>query len=105
MSIILSQLLETLMFEDNSKSGVNVIRPKPSNADMDETEDDKTPRPQGSHLSEDEEPYVTPFPLEKKTRKVVVPSSNDTEAEDSEIERKLLIEKVKKAAVKNSKVR
>jgi len=68
---------------------------KPSNEDMDkvEDEDNKTPVPRGSciskELSEDEEPYITPFLLNKKIRKEVAPPPDDTEAEDSEIEEQL----------------
>ena len=73
---------------------------------MDEVEDgdiDETPRPRGSHepieLSDSDEAlvYVTPFPLEKKMRKVVAPPPDDTDAEDYEIEQRLRGKVTKKA--------
>ena len=73
---------------------------------MDEVEDgdiDETPCPWGSHdpieLSDSDEAlvYVIPFPLEKKTRKVVAPPPDDTDAEDYEIEQRLRGKVTKKA--------
>jgi len=119
--------LETLIFEDES-GAPKTIRPtnyeKPSNTDMDKVvgeDNDSTPRPQGSHVSKDdfielssesegqgpEEPYATPFPLEKKMRRAVAPptDSDDNEAEDSEIERQLrelLRKKAKNASAKKT---
>lgn len=69
----------------------------------------RRPRPQGSHVSteelvvdsdaSDQEPYVTPFQLEKKIRKVVVPPDDIGEAEssDSEVEQRLRGKASKKA--------
>lgn len=106
--------LETLIFED--ESGVKVRRltnkGKPSNTDADHVESEennKTPRPQASHVSEaielsdSEEPYITPTLLTKKMRKVVAPSPNDTELEESEVEQKMREKMSKKtSAVKTS---
>jgi hypothetical protein len=86
-------LLETFIFEDESgiKTG------GPSNVDKVQG---------GSHdavieLSDDQEPYVTPFPLAKKKRKVA-PPPEDTEAEQSDMEQQLRGKMGKKAGAKES---
>ena len=65
----------------------------------------ETPHPQGMSKDlielSDKEPYVTPSVLERKTQKVVTPPPDDTEAEDSEVER-IQREKAKKAERKAS---
>ena len=85
-----------MIYED--KSGLNTTRGinSPSNEDRDEVEDDKTPGPWHSYtskefieLSDNEEPYVTPFSLKNKIQKVVAPPPNDTEVEDPDIEKRL----------------
>lgn len=78
--------LETLIFKD--ASGVKTIRP--SNEDVDKVEDNSV-----IELS-DEEPYVTPFKLQKKRRKVA-PPPEDTEVEASEVEQQLRGKASKKA--------
>lgn len=40
-------------------------------------------------MSDNEEPYVTPFSLKNKIQKVVAPPPNDTEVEDPDIEKRL----------------
>ena len=40
-------------------------------------------------VSDNEEPYVMPVLLSKKKRRVVAPPLDDTELEDSEVERKM----------------
>ena len=84
---------------------------KPSNEDVDKVQaeggDNKTPGLQGSHMSiikssDDEEPYVTPFLLEKKIQKVVTPPPDNTEAEDSEIKNQLRGKANKKTGVVRS---
>ena len=83
--------------------GVDTIRPtykeKPSNTNVDHVEgkdNDKTPHPRGSHvsqeainLSDNEEPYITPF--QKKIRREATPPPDDMDLEDtnSEVEQKL----------------
>lgn len=83
--------LETLIFED--ESGIKTKIP----AGVDSDEVDNTPRPQGSpepiELTDDDEPYVSPFPL-KKTRKVVAPPSDV--ADDTDVEEG--IERLRKKA-------
>lgn len=117
----ITKSLETLIFE--TESGLKTFSRNASNVDMDEVEGGNgnktvTPRPRGSNMSEskpaneeiselsnDEEPYVTPFPLEKKKRKVFEPPPGDT---DSEIEQQLRGKAVSKkagAASNNLKVR
>ena len=77
---------------------------------MDDTEsEDNTeiPHPQGMSKDliklSDKEPYITPSILERKTQKAVTPPSDDTEAEDSEIEQ-IQGEKAKKMERKASAV-
>ena len=80
-----------------------------------EGSNDETPRPRGSqkskelvNLSDNEDPYVTPFPLEKKKKYAVArlaPPPDDTEAEDSEIEKKLRGKVNKKVKSSSDKVR
>lgn len=78
-----------------------------------EVDNNTTPRPQGSQKSkelrvielsdeEEPEPYVTPYLLEKKTRKAVAPPPEDTEAEASETENQLRGKVSKKAAATSS---
>ena len=85
---------------------------KASNADtvlqVDDTESEdntETPRPQGMSKDlielSDKQPYITPSVLERKTQKAVTPPPDDTEAEDSEVE-KIQREKAKKVERKAS---
>jgi hypothetical protein len=77
-------LLETLIFED--ESGIRTIGP--SNEDMVQVRG-------GSQVIElsddnDEEPFVTPILLDKKRRRIAPQAiREDTEEEDSEVERQL----------------
>lgn len=80
---------------------------------MDDSEveggDNDTPRPPVSKevvelFDDDEEPYITPFRLDKKMQKMVAPP-DDTEVEDSDTEQHLKGKVSKKAAGSNNKVR
>lgn len=85
-----------MIYEVESEVKTTRVITSPSNKDMDEVEDNKTPVPRGSRalkefdeLSDDGEPiYITPFLLEKKIQRMGAPPPENTEAdsEDSEIE-------------------
>lgn len=106
--------LETLIFKDGSvvRTARGLGSKAPSNEvhDSGVEGDNETPRPQGSHVSnevveltdDDEEPYITPFTLERKVRKAVAPPPIDTEVEDSDIEQQLRRKASKKAGAVKS---
>jgi hypothetical protein len=94
--------LETIIFEEEfgvkTTNHTNSKKPSTASEDADEVE--------GSHEQvielSDDEPYVTPFLLGKKIRKVVAPPPDDSDVEDSEVEQRLLGKVNKKGAVKSS---
>lgn len=98
--------LETLIYEDGS--GVKTTRP---NKDVDKVDDEGGSQNADIELSdttsrgdqlEEPEPYVTPFLLEKKKRKIA-PPPEETEPEHSEVEQQLRGKASKKAGpVKSS---
>ena len=97
-----------------TRSSINTKTPSNEVDDLEaEDRDDETSRPQGSHVSgevveisddDDNEPYITPFLLEKKKGKLVAPPPDDTEGEESDIEKQLR-GKVSKKVSGSNKVR
>jgi hypothetical protein len=91
--------LETLIYENGSASGVKTTRP---NKDVEKVElegGSQNAVIEVSDASDDQGPYVTPFALEKKKRKVAPPpEDSEADSEHSEVEQKLRGKASKKAA-------